>query len=79
MNTKPSRRTSVIMAVLVTALTCVTLDLAIVQTVSAAEKNTAEESVKRLPTYFPNTEELGKDEMRITALGTGLPTPLTRA
>lgn len=23
--------------------------------------------------YFPNTEQLGKDEMRITALGTGLP------
>jgi ribonuclease Z len=29
--------------------------------------------------YFPNTEELAADEMRITALGTGLPTPLTRA
>jgi ribonuclease Z len=39
----------------------------------------AEASIKRLPTYFPNTEELGRDEMRITALGTGLPTPLTRA
>ena len=24
-------------------------------------------------TYFPNTESLGKDEMRITALGTGMP------
>jgi len=23
--------------------------------------------------FFPNTEELGKDEMRITALGTGRP------
>jgi ribonuclease Z len=34
---------------------------------------------KRLPTYFPNTEQLAPDEMRITALGTGLPTPLTRA
>jgi ribonuclease Z len=31
------------------------------------------------PTYFPNTEELGADEMRVTALGTGMPTPLTRA
>ncbi len=29
--------------------------------------------------YFPNTELLAPDEMRITALGTGLPTPLTRA
>ena len=34
---------------------------------------------KRLPSYFPNTEELSADEMRIIALGTGLPTPLTRA
>ena len=25
-------------------------------------------------TYFPNTEKLAKDEMRITALGTGMPT-----
>jgi len=29
--------------------------------------------------YFPNTEVLAPDEMRVTALGTGLPTPLTRA
>jgi len=35
--------------------------------------------MSRLPTYFPNTEELMPDEMRITALGTGLPTPLTIA
>jgi hypothetical protein len=34
---------------------------------------------QRLPTYFPNTETLRPDEMRVTALGTGLPTPLTRA
>jgi ribonuclease Z len=27
--------------------------------------------------YYPNTEELGADEMRVIALGTGLPTPLT--
>ena len=25
-------------------------------------------------TYFPNTEKLGRNEMRITALGTGMPT-----
>lgn len=24
-------------------------------------------------TYYPNTEKIGKDEMRITALGTGMP------
>jgi ribonuclease Z len=39
----------------------------------------AEEKSKRSSMYFPNTEVLGPDEMRITALGTGLPTPLTRA
>jgi len=39
----------------------------------------AEENAKRSSMYFPNTEELGPEEMRVTALGTGLPTPLTRA
>jgi len=39
----------------------------------------AEENAKRSSMYFPNTEELRPDEMRVTALGTGLPTPLTRA
>ena len=29
--------------------------------------------------FYPNTEMLQPDEMRITALGTGLPTPITRA
>ena len=29
--------------------------------------------------YFPNTEPLGPDEMRVISLGTGLPTPLTKA
>jgi len=29
--------------------------------------------------YYPNTEKLASDEMRIIALGTGLPTPLTKA
>ncbi len=42
---------------------------------SAAEDASSE----RLPSYFPNTEELRADEMRVTALGTGLPTPITRA
>jgi ribonuclease Z len=34
---------------------------------------------ERQPIYYPNTETLAPDEMRITALGTGLPTPTTRA
>ena len=46
---------------------------------ATAEAGKAKASVQRLPTYFPNTEELRGDEMRITALGTGLPTPITRA
>ncbi len=29
--------------------------------------------------YYPNTEKLASDEMRVIALGTGLPTPLTKA
>ena len=39
----------------------------------------AADEPKHRPTYFPNTEQLRSDEMRITALGTGMPTPLTRA
>jgi ribonuclease Z len=49
------------------------------QAASAAQAASATAPNERLPTYFPNTEELRPDEMRITALGTGLPTPLTRA
>ena len=45
----------------------------------AAEAPAGKGSTRRLPTYFPNTEALRPDEMRITALGTGLPTPITRA
>jgi ribonuclease Z len=47
------------------------------QSVAAAAQGAV--GASRLPTYFPNTEELRPDEMRVTALGTGLPTPLTRA
>jgi len=50
----------------------------LLQTTSAQE-DAKKTSAERLPTYFPNTEELGADEMRVTALGTGLPTPITRA
>ena len=39
----------------------------------------AADEPKHRPTHFPNTEQLRSDEMRITALGTGMPTPLTRA
>ena len=57
--------------------TCVTLVL--LQAPAAAQDVTGTQATKRLPSYFPNTEEVRPDEMRITALGTGLPTPITRA
>ena len=50
-----------------------------VQSTSSAQESTSNASMERLPTYFPNTEQLAPDEMRVTALGTGLPTPITRA
>jgi ribonuclease Z len=45
----------------------------------AASQDPWDASIKESSTYFPNTEVLDPDEMRVTALGTGLPTPLTRA
>jgi ribonuclease Z len=46
---------------------------------SEAQDASAIPSAKRSPIYYPNTEALSPEEMRITALGTGLPTPITRA
>lgn len=43
-----------------------------------AKDSKASQSVELPPAYFPNTETLRPDEMRVTALGTGLPTPTTR-
>ena len=40
------------------------------QAASAATDASATTPNERLPTYFPNTEELRPDEMRVTALGT---------
>jgi ribonuclease Z len=39
--------------------------------------NPADHHDEVMSTYYPNTEELAKDEIRVIALGTGLPTPLT--
>jgi ribonuclease Z len=50
-----------------------------VKAASSAEAGAVTESSGHRPSYFPNTEELAPDEMRIIALGTGLPTPITRA
>lgn len=43
------------------------------------QNDPAATSTQLRKSYFPNTETLREDEMRITALGTGLPTPITRA
>ena len=53
--------------------------VSIIQKANASQTDTAKTFAMHLPTYFPNTEQLKPDEMRITALGTGLPTPITRA
>jgi ribonuclease Z len=48
----------------------------ILQTASSVEAGTAkatQEETARRDNYFPNTESLGADEMRVTALGTGTP------
>lgn len=42
------------------------------QTASAPRRDPAKEGLDR---YFPNTETLGVDEMRVIACGTGMPTP----
>ena len=46
---------------------------------AAFAQDGARTSKARDPAYDPNTETLGAAEMRVTALGTGLPTPITRA
>ncbi len=45
---------------------------------SIAETSSREEPVQK-GVYFPNTEILGPNEMRVISCGTGLPTPLTKA
>ncbi len=86
MNTKSSRRVTVLAAVFVSAavfsiFTLGHLDrelgggIALLESPALAQESAA---AKR-SSYFPNTEELAADEMRVIALGTGMPTPLTRA
>ncbi len=36
------------------------------------------ETVRRPDAWYPRTEELAADEMFVVALGTGMPTPITR-
>ncbi len=75
MRAKSSRRTAV-MAGLVSALVLATYIIgSILQTASAVEGGTKPAQVEAAPrdNYFPNTELLGADEMRVIALGTGTP------
>ncbi len=93
MRTKASRRTTLFMAGLVSVLLVFAIYFIgnILPTESSAQEGgQVKDSTPRGRTpaaivdgkypasYFPNTELLGADEMRITALGTGMPN-LTRA
>ena len=77
MNTRFSRTTTVILAGLFSVFAfAVYMFGGIPQTDSSMENgaaNAAEEAVARRDNYFPNTEPLGADEMRVIALGTGTP------
>ena len=86
MNVKALHRISVTIVGLIGALVFAVLlmgdfgsGIGISQTAAAAEGDAATVPNEYPPTYFPNTEKLRTDEMRVTALGTGLPTPITRA
>ena len=71
MNTSSLRRIfATVAGILGTLAIAIYIAGGIVQTASSAEKTPATASSQRLPSYFPNTEELGPDEIRITALGT---------
>jgi ribonuclease Z len=51
------------------------MNLTLVQEAKAQESATK----KRPDAWYPRTEKLGPDEMFVVALGTGMPTPITRA
>lgn len=76
MHITASQKSTAIIVGLICVFACTFL---ITSTTSTAQEATAKASTKLRPTYFPNTEQLSPEEMRITALGTGLPTPITRA
>jgi ribonuclease Z len=63
-----------ILGVLFAALASIFTDATLVQT-AMAEAAPAQE---RPQAWYPRTEKLGPDEMFVVALGTGMPTPITR-
>ncbi|MGI9350181.1 MAG: guanitoxin biosynthesis MBL fold metallo-hydrolase GntH [Rhizobiaceae bacterium] len=44
-----------------------------------SEATAQEDSASKPAAWYPRTEQLGTDEMFVVALGTGMPTPITRA
>jgi len=54
------------------------LGLTVLSQAALSQGNTKPEIHGSAHAFFPNTETVQPDEMRITALGSGLPTPLTR-
>ena len=56
------------------ALVCLSYDSTIVRKAMAQESMAQE----RPDAWYPRTEKLGPDEMFVVALGTGMPTPITR-
>lgn len=71
MNTRsPRRRTVPIASLFVLAFSIYFTVSALQPATAAAEAGKDKASTQQLPTYFPNTEVLRGDEMRITALGT---------
>jgi hypothetical protein len=76
MHITASQKSTAIIVGLICVFACTFL---ITGKTSTAQEATAKASAKLRPEYFPNTEQLRPEEIRITALGTGLPTPITRA
>ena len=68
MSTKSVRRPLLTMVrVLYTLVLVVFIDLSMGPMESLADEASSKGSMKRLPTYFPNTEELRTDEMRMAS------------
>ena len=76
MHAKFSRKLSLVFAMFVSALAFATYSHFTVITASAAQESSskvAQEKIVQRDNYYPNTEQLADDEMRVIALGTGTP------
>ena len=79
MSIKSSRRTTINLAGLVSVLViAIVLTGSILSTASLAQEvDVSPTEARERDVYFPNSEDLAKNEMRVIACGTGMPT--TRA